>query len=187
MKTTSRANLYLPIAAMILTAVLTSPAAAQTSCLDSGPGCFRATFQGQDAHYVLPPGATTVAISTTAVGKGTHLGRFSLIREVTGNLVNFSATGSAEWIAANRDSIYTTIVGQAELSDLPGGFLRVTETHTITGGTGRFAGAQGSFTVELFHKLEPSGVVGGVESHDIFGSFHGTVISTAKDAAKREH
>jgi len=101
--------------------------------------------------------------------------------------VNFSATGSAEWIAANRDSIYTTIVGQAELSDLPGGFLRVTETHTITGGTGRFAGAQGSFTVELFHKLEPSGVVGGVESHDIFGSFHGTVISTAKDAAKREH
>jgi hypothetical protein len=87
--------------------------------------------------------------------------------------VNFSATGSAEWIAANRDSIYTTIVGQAELSDLPGGFLRVTETHTITGGTGRFAGAQGSFTVERLHNMVTSAT---------FGSFHGTI--TSPDAAR---
>jgi hypothetical protein len=184
MKTRSRTNFYLPLAAMILTAALAAPASAQTSCLDSGPGCFRGIFQGQDAHPVQPPGATTVAISTTALGNGAHLGRFSLIREVTGNLVDFSATGSAQWIAANRDSIYTTIVGQAELSDLPGGFLRVTETHTITGGTGGFAGAQGSFTVELFHKLEPSEVSGGVETHDIFGSFHGTVIRASRGAAK---
>jgi len=116
-------------------------------------------------------------IRTTATGTGTHLGQFSLIREITGNLVNFSLTGSAQWIAANGDSIYTTIVGQAELSDMPAGFLKVTEIHTITGGTGRFSGTQGSFTVELFHKLEPSGVAGGVETHDIFASFHGTITS----------
>ena len=177
MKTITRSNIYLPMAAMILTAALANPAAAQTSCAGSAPGCFKGIFQGQDAHDTLPPGATTVVIRTTATGTGTHLGQFSLIREITGNLVNFSDTGSAQWIAANRDSIYTTIVGQAELSDIPGGFLRVTETHTITGGTGRFTGAQGSFTVELFHKLEPSGVAGGVETHDIFGSFHGTITS----------
>ena len=177
MKTITRTNLYLAMAAMILTVALANPAAAQTSCAGSAPGCFKGTFQGQDAHDVLPPGATTVVISTTATGTGTHLGRFSLIREVTGNLVDFSATGSAQWIAANRDSIYTTIVGQAELSDIPGWFLKVTEIHTITGGTGRFTGAEGIFTVELFHKLAPSGVVGGVETHDIFGSFHGTIPS----------
>jgi hypothetical protein len=91
--------------------------------------------------------------------------------------VDFSATGTAQWIAANRDSIYTTIVGQAEPSDLPGGFLKITETHTVIGGTGRFAGVEGSFTVEFFHKLEASAVVGGVEAHDIFGSFHGTIVS----------
>ena len=176
----SRANFYLPIAAMILTAALVNPAAAQTSCINSAPGCFKGTFQGEDAHDTLPPGATTVAISTTATGTGTHLGRFSLIREVTGSLVDFSDTGSAQWIAANRDRIYTTIVGQAELSDIPGGYLKATETHTITGGTGRFTGAQGSFTVELFHKLEASGVAGGVEAHDIFGSFHGTVTSPGR-------
>jgi hypothetical protein len=103
-----------------------------------------------------------------------------LIREVTGNLTNFTAAGSAQWIAANRDSIYTTVFGQAELSDVGGGSLKVTEVHMITGGTGRFTGAQGSFTVVLFHKLEPSGVAGGVETHDIFGSFHGTMTSPGK-------
>jgi len=162
------------LAAVITTA---APAAAQTSCAGFAPGCFKGTFQGQDAHDILPPGATTVMISTTATGTGTLLGKFSLIREITGSLVNFTHTGSAHWIATNRDSIDTTVDGHAELSDLPGGFLKVTETHTITGGTGRFTGAQGSFTVELLHKLEPSGVAGGVETHDIFGSFHGTITS----------
>ena len=175
MTTRTRSQIYVSIAAMILTAALAVPAAAQTSCADVAPGCFKGTFQGQDAHDTLPPGATSVVIRTTATGIGTQLGRFSLNREVTGNLLNFSAAGSAHWVAANGDSIYTTVVGQAELSDLPGGFLKVTEIHTITGGTGRFTGAQGSFTVELFHKLEASGVAGGVETHDIFGSFHGTI------------
>jgi hypothetical protein len=177
MRTKSKPNLHLPIAAVILTAALSNPAAAQTSCAGFAPGCFKGTFQGQDAHDTLPPAATTVAISTTATGTGAHLGRFSLIREIAGNLVDFSDTGSAQWIAANGDRIDTTIVGQAEPSDLPGGFLKVTETHTITGGTGRFTRAQGSFTVELFHKLEASEVAGGVETHDIFGSFHGTIAS----------
>jgi len=177
MKTRSRTNFYLPLAATILTAALANPAAAQTSCAEFAPGCFKGVFQGEDAHDILPPGALTVAIRTTATGTGAYLGRFSLIREITANLVDFSSTGSAQWIAANRDSISTTIVGQAELSDLPGGFLKVTETHTITDGTGRFTGAQGSCTVELFHKLEASGVTGGVQTHDIFGSFHGTVTS----------
>ncbi len=162
-----RSNIYLPVAALILSTALALPAAAQKQVP------FKGTFQGQDAHDILSPGATIVVISTTAMGTGTHLGQFSLIREITGNLVNFSATGSAQWIAANGDSIDTTVVGQAEL--VPGGFLKVTETHTITVGTGRFTGAEGSFTVELFHELEVSGVDGGVETHDIFGSFQGTI------------
>jgi hypothetical protein len=178
MTTITKSRIYVSIAATILTAALAVPVAAQTSCPDSAPGCFKGTFQGQDAHDTLATEATSVVIRTTAIGVGTRLGRFSLDREVTGNLLNFTAAGSAHWVAANGDLIYTTVFGQAELSDLPGGFLKVTETHTITGGTGRFAGAQGSFTVELFHKLEVSGVAGGVETHDISGSFHGTLNFT---------
>ena len=179
MTTRTRSQIYVSLAAMILTAALAVPAAAQTSCAGFAPGCFRGTFQGQDAHDILPPEATSVVISTTATGVGTQLGRFSMNREVLGNLLNFTAAGSAQWVAPSGDSIYTTVYGQAELSDLPGGFLKVTETHTITAGTGRFTGVEGSFTVELFHKLEVSGVAGGVETHDMSGSFHGTIAIPA--------
>ena len=179
MTSRTRSRIYVSIAAMILTTAAAVPAAAQTSCADVASGCFRGTFQGQDAHDILPPGATSVVIRTTATGVGTRLGRFSLDREVTGNLLNFTAAGSAQWVAANGDSIYTTVVGQAEPSDLPGGFLKVTEHHTITGGSGRFTEAQGSFCVELFHRLEASGAAGGVETHDVFGSFHGTITFRA--------
>jgi hypothetical protein len=175
MRTRTRSQIYVSIAAMALTAALAFPASAQTSCAGLAPGCFKGTFQGQDAHDTPAPGATTVVIRTTATGVGTQLGRFSLNREITADLLNFTDAGSAHWVAANGDSIDTTVVGQAELSDLPGGFLKVTEIHTITGGTGRFTGVQGSFTVELFHRLEPSGVADGVATHDIFGSFHGTI------------
>jgi hypothetical protein len=175
MNTRMTSPIYMSIAAMSLTATLTVPAAAQTSCEGLAPGCLKGTFQGQEAHDTLPPEATSVVISTTATGVGTRLGRFTLSREVTGNLLNFTAAGTAQWFAANGDSISTTVVGQAELSDLPGGFLKVTEIHIITNGTGRFKGAQGSFVVELFHKLEASSVAGGVETHDAFGSFHGTI------------
>ena len=104
-------------------------------------------------------------------------GSILIDREVTGNLTNFTASGSAHWIAANRDQIHTTVFGQAEFSDQYGGSLKVTEIHIITGGTGRLSGAQGSFTVVLFHKLEVSGVSGGVETHAISGTFHGTITS----------
>ena len=175
MTTRTRFQVYVSIAAMMLTTAFAFPAAAQTSCAGLAPGCFKGTFQGVDAHDPSAPEATSIVIRTTATGVGTRLGRFSLHREVTANLLNFTDTGSAEWVAANGDSIYTTVAGQAELSDLPGGFLKVTEIHTITGGTGRFTGAQGSFTVELFHKFEVSGTADGLELHDIFGSFHGTI------------
>ena len=175
MTTSTSSHVYLSIGATVLSAALAAPAAAQTSCAGLAAECFKGTLEGEDAHRILAPGATTVVISTTATGTGTHLGRFSLIRDITGNLTNFSDTGSARWIAANRDSIYTTVFGQAELSDVYGGSLRVTEIHVITGGTGRFEGAQGSFTVVLFHKLEASGVAGDIETHDISGSFHGTI------------
>jgi len=110
MKTMRRTKIYLPIAATILTAALANPAAAQTSCRGFAPGCFKGIFHGQDGHdSTMPAGATTVLIRTIANGIGTHFHQFLLVREVTGDLVNSSDKGSAQWIAANReDSISTT-------------------------------------------------------------------------------
>ena len=155
MKTTTRFNIYLPMAAMILTAALAVPAAAQNQVP------FKGVMQGQDTH------TGTVGLTTSATGTGTLLGQFSFTQEVTINLANLTDTGSARLTAANGDSIDTTVVGSAEPSDIPD-LLKVTEIHTITGGTGRFAGAQGSFTVDRMHN---------VVTLVTWGSFHGTITS----------
>ena len=157
MKTTTRSNIYLPMAAMILTAALAIPAAAQTQVP------FKGTFQGNDT--TIPP-----TITTAATGIGTLLGQLSFTQEVTANFANFTDAGSAHWIAANGDSIYTTVVGSAIPGDV---VFTVTEIHTITGGTGRFSGAQGSFTVHRTHIVAPSAD----GTHVTFGSFHGTITS----------
>jgi len=68
-------------------------------------------------------------------------------------------------IAANGDNVYTTIVGSAVPEATPG-VDSITEINTITGGTGRFAGAQGSFTVMRLVTLAT-----GFTS----GSFNGTI------------
>jgi hypothetical protein len=72
-----------------------------------------------------------------------------------------------EFIAANGDVIFTTIVGQGEPTDTPG-INRIVEINTITGGTGRFAGAKGSFTLERLVDLTTGSTS---------GSFHGTITS----------
>ena len=175
MKTMTRPRILLPIAAIILAAALANPAAAQTSCRGFAPGCFNGVFQGQDAHDVLPPGATKVVIRTIATGIGTHFGQFLLVREVTGDLVALTTAGSAQWISADRtDSFSTTVAGKGEL-DMSTGVVKFTELHTITGGTGRFAGAHGSLEVEVFHKPAQSGATGGFETHDASGSVQGTI------------
>jgi len=162
MKTRTTSRIYLSMAAMILTATVAVPTAARQVP-------FKGAFSGQDT--VSPGPSATELLDTAARGTGTHLGQFSLAQVLTVNVANHTATGSARWIAANGDYIDTTVVSAAEPSDVPE-LLKVTEINTITGGTGRFTGAQGSFTVDRLHNLVTSAT---------FGSFHGTVTSTATD------
>jgi len=93
------------------------------------------------------------------------------------NGANLTDAGSAEWIAANGDSIYTTVVGSAIPGDV---VFTITEIHTITGGTGRFSGAEGSFTVHRTHVVAPSDD----GTHVTSGWLEGTI--TSPGAARRE-
>ena len=128
------------MAAMILTVALAVPAAAQQQVP------FKGAMQGYDVDTPGPsPG--TVVVTTSGTGVATHLGQFSFTQQNTVNLVAKTSAGSARWVAANGDSIDTTVAGSAEPTSTSGVFS-ITEVHTITGGTGRFAGVQGSFTVE---------------------------------------
>jgi hypothetical protein len=167
MKTITRSNIYLPMAAMILAAALAVPAAAQK------PVPFEGALQWQDADKGGPD--TAFVVDTSGTGIGTPVGQFSFTQEATVNLVTGAETGSAHWIAANGDSIYTTIAGSVPSSPrsahslvLASGLIRITEIHTITGGTGRFAGAQGSFAVDRL--ASPTAFI-------TFGSFHGSITS----------
>ena len=150
----TRLRIDIAIAVMILTTALAVPAAAQQQVP------FQGTFQGSDT--VTPP----VTIATTAMGTGTHLGQFSFTHVLTLNTL----TGSAHWVGANGDSIDSISV----VSAVPGPVVfTVTEIHTITGGTGRFSGTQGSFTVHRTHirALSDDG------THVTFGWFEGTITS----------
>jgi hypothetical protein len=159
MKTITRSSIYLPLAALILAAAI--PAAAQQVP-------FKGTFLGSD--IVSGEGPCAVTICTTATGTGILLGQFALTQQITVNFANFTETGSAQWTAANGDIIYTTIIGSAIPGDV---VFAVTEIYTITGGTGRFSGAQGSFTVHRTHVVAFSAD----GTHVTSGWFEGTITS----------
>jgi hypothetical protein len=100
-------------------------------------------------------------------GIATLLGRFTLAWKFTVNTTDGTGSGPVRFTGANGDEIFTTAAGTSEPTDTPGVF-RIVEIQTIIGGTGRFAGAKGSFTVERLTDLNT-----GFTS----GSFHGAITS----------
>lgn len=166
MKTITRSNIFSPMTAVILTAALAVLEAAQQVP-------FKGTLQGQDVDSACSTSqqqaGCVVVVTTTGTGIGTHLGQFSFTQV---NAVNANGTdsGTAHLIAANGDSIYTTFVGSGK--PIEPNLFSITEAFTITGGTGRFAGAQGGFTLERL----ASGV-----TFMTSGSFVGTITSPGAD------
>jgi hypothetical protein len=157
----TKSRFYLPIAALILTATLAVPAAAQNQVP------FKGSLQGQetDTPQRGPP-PTTLNANGNTTGIATLVGQFTFTYDLTVTLANRTATGFGHLIAANGDSLDTTITGSSDLTTP--GLARITEIDTITGGTGRFAGAQGSFTVERLVN-QATGFTS--------GSLHGTITS----------
>jgi hypothetical protein len=162
-KTVTRHNIGLPMAAMILSVALTVPAQAQELVPFTGT-----IQQGQDVDIAGGPPPITVVVAANGTGTGTHMGQFSFKQVSTVNFVNNTSAGSGQWIAANGDHIYTTVFGANAVVDPTRGVITITEINTITGGTGRFAGAQGSFTVVRVANLTTLAFT---------GSFFGTISS----------
>src|SRR5438094_104139 len=86
----------------------------------------------------------TVFVQSTGEGTATHLGRFTLTFNVVVTLPAGTAIGEFTFVAANGDTLLATFTGQATPTAEPG-VVSIHEVATITGGTGRFAGATGSF------------------------------------------
>ena len=98
---------------------------------------FKGTYEGLE----------TVVTSTEhhhldATGNATHLGRFTVTADWT--IGPAGGIGTSTWTAANGDELHTSFTR----SGVPAPpTITFTEIHTITGGTGRFANASGTFTV----------------------------------------
>lgn len=90
------------------------------------------------------PGTPIVVRHLEGQGTASHLGRFTVIADFTLNLATASGGGTATFTAANGDVLTATVTGRAVLA---AGIATVTEVVTITGGTGRFAGATGTLAV----------------------------------------
>lgn len=102
-----------------------------------------------------------------ATGTATHLGQFTLVSEFTVTDVPppgaATGAGTATWTAANGDTLITSVTGVGVVQ-FP--IVTITETYTITGGTGRCVGASGTFMGERTFNI-----LTGVTS----GSFTGTI------------
>jgi hypothetical protein len=79
-------------------------------------------------------------------GTATHLGTYTEHVTEQVNVLTMSSTGASTFTAANGDTLTASISGQA--TPTSPGVLSIVEVYTITGGTGRFAGASGTLTLE---------------------------------------
>jgi hypothetical protein len=139
------------LAAMVLT--LAGPVAA------SDEVAFRGRLAGTVTVTPLDPPLASVLIEAT--GTASQLGSFTLDVPHLVNQATRIGVGSYEFTAANGDMLTADFTGQATL--VSPGVLTTHETAVITGGTGRFAGASGSFTADRTFYLATGQTIGTFE------------------------
>ena len=159
MKTITRTTIYLTVSAMILAAALAVPVAAQQ------PAASKGALQGHDEDKPSPL-PNSIVVKTTGTGIDSLIGDFSFTLEATVNLLAGTETGTAHLTAANGDTLDATTVGSGQLT--AGGVITIMEIWSITGGTGRFAGAKGRLIVE---RLASPG------TFSTCGSFQGAIFT----------
>jgi hypothetical protein len=97
-----------------------------------------------------------VFVTTVGEGTATHLGKFSFVSPHLSGLLDFSIDGIQIITAANGDELHTTLIGNLhpEIDESGHVFLVGSVDGTITGGTGRFANATGTFNFSLVFDTE---------------------------------
>ena len=127
---------------------------------------FRGSFTAADRSTLAPP---NLLIQGTGEGNATHLGRFTATITDVVNLATATSTGTFNLTAANGDRLFSTTAG-GEDRFTPPNVSHVTLVATIVGGTGRFASATGTFTVERTGTID---FAAGTSTS--FGSFDGHI------------
>ena len=110
---------------------------------------FNGTVQSTETSVTVFP-----TMSATAIGSGnaTQLGFFTIRYQIEISLLDLSTTEAAQFSGTNGDSLRAEAVGQATENRTPG-MLNVVDIYKITGGTGRFSGASGTFILNRLVSL----------------------------------
>lgn len=112
-----------------------------------------------------------VTIFCAGEGEATHLGHFTVTGEYFVNVLDATATGAFTITAANGDQLFITSIGH---SLQPPTLKETVEDVTVTGGTGRFKGATGSWFMDAHFDF----VFGGPEVTDPYVATLEGIIST---------
>jgi len=124
---------------------------------------FTGRLDGTVTVTPLEPPMANVFIA--AGGTATHLGRFDV--EIP-HLVNFATAigeGTFTFTAANGDQLTASFSGTADTSTP---IFSIVEHATITGGTGRFVDASGSFTVHRSYDVAAGTTTGSIEGTIVY-------------------
>jgi hypothetical protein len=133
------ATITLLVATVLVSATLVAAASAKKELL------FKGSLKAVETYQ---PNLPVISVTATGSGEATQLGNFTVSYQVEVNVQTGAGNGlSAEFVAANGDRLFAEGAGQASPTEIPG-TLNIVEHYTITGGTGRFANASGTFTVE---------------------------------------
>jgi len=122
---------------------------------------FKGTLQSNESYSTIFP---TMFVTAQGSGEATLLGQITVNYQTKVNLSDLSQSGSVSFAGIDGDSLLAKGVGQAIEDRTPGRFS-VVEIYTITGGTGRFARASGTLTVErVLNQVtgETSGTLNGI-------------------------
>jgi hypothetical protein len=103
---------------------------------------FKGTVNAVETGQIVFP---TRFLDRTGTGTATYLGRYTEHVVMQINLPTLSSTGTAIFTAANGDTLTATVAGQATRTGPTA--LSIVEIYTVTGGTGRFVDATGTFTL----------------------------------------
>ena len=129
----------------VISPTLRAPDAVASTAKPRTAFAFGGTLRSTETGDVVPP--ATLVVALTGNGVAAHFGAFSVSIHSVVNLATGAGEGTFVLNAANGDQIAGSVVGQATPTD-NADFVTIEETGTITGGTGRFAGASGEFTIE---------------------------------------
>ncbi len=146
---------------MFLTVALSGPA------VNAGRVSFNGTWEANEVS--TPFGDPSIGFFSNGQGTltSTELGQLALYLTVLVDLDTLDGVGRARLIDANGDSIFTCGTGHADPVTEDPPVFHITGTDTVTGGTGRYADATGSFTVDRMIDLSTG---------DSSGTFNGVII-----------